>query len=261
MKKRTGMALVFAGILYAGVPDASAASVKVKSGDTLYSLSVEHHVTVADIKNWNQLKTNTIKVGQTLHISSPVNGTATGVYTVQKGDTLYGISKKVGLSVQQIKTMNGLKTDVIKVGQVIKTGNDLFIRPADGSLTSGYSNRVHPITGKDDFHHGVDFAQKGTVAIKAAAAGVVSKSYVSKTYGETVFILHNLGGKTYETVYAHMKEGSRKVKQGDKVIQGQPIGYMGSTGSSTSQHLHFELHEGRWNIDKTNAVDPMTYLK
>jgi LysM repeat protein len=57
-----------------------------------------------------------------------------------------------------------------------------------------------------------------------------------------------------------MRTGSRKVKEGDHVIQGEPIGIMGNTGYSFGQHLHFELHKGRWDIGKTKAVDPLNYL-
>lgn len=109
-------------------------------------------------------------------------------------------------------------------------------------------------------HHGLDIAEGGTHEVFAVADGTVSRSYRSDSYGEVVFIVHNMNGQTWESVYAHMRSGSRRVKVGDKVKQGQVIGIMGSTGHSTGQHLHFELHKGRWNINKTNAVDPLDYL-
>jgi len=129
----------------------------------------------------------------------------------------------------------------------------LFIKPTSGRLTNGFR-------GAGSSHNGVDWAQSGTVRIVAAAAGTVSRSYVSSSYGEVVFLVHQLNGQTYETVYAHMRSGSRQVSVGDAVRQGQFIGYMGSTGDSTGQHLHFELHRGRWNADKSNAVDPLDYI-
>lgn len=109
-------------------------------------------------------------------------------------------------------------------------------------------------------HFGVDFACAGTWEIYASAGGVVTNSYVSSSYGEVVFILHNIDGQEYETVYAHMETGSRTVSINDTVTQGQVIGIMGNTGDSTGQHLHFELHVGRWNETKSNAVDPIPYL-
>src|SRR5690625_4914149 len=98
-------------------------------------------------------------------------------------------------------------------------------------------------------HHGLDIAQTGHHEIYASADGKVSNSYTSTTYGECVMIVHNINGVTWETLYAHMRPGSRKVKSGQNVKQGQVIGVMGNTGNSTAQHLHFELHKGRWNYD------------
>ncbi|WP_338754126.1 M23 family metallopeptidase [Bacillus sp. FJAT-52991] len=128
-----------------------------------------------------------------------------------------------------------------------------FTWPADGKLTDTFGSRG----GK---HYGIDIAKSGTVPIKASASGTVSKSYYSSSYGEVVFIKHNINGVPYETVYAHMKSGSRKVSAGQKVNQGTVIGYMGNTGHSSGQHLHFELHKGTWNSSKSNAVNPLNYL-
>lgn len=136
-----------------------------------------------------------------------------------------------------------------------------FLKPAEGYLTSAFSYRTDPITGeKNTFHPGIDIAKPGDVKVKAAADGVVTKSYVSRTYGEVVFIRHNINEQVYETVYSHLRSGTRKVNAGDKVKKGDVIGMMGSTGNSTGQHLHFEIHKGTWNYDKTNAVDPLDYI-
>ena len=127
-----------------------------------------------------------------------------------------------------------------------------FIKPSLGGYTQNFN--------RSNKHFGLDIALPGNVAIKAAADGVVSRSYSSTTYGEVIFIVHNINGQTYETVYAHMRRGSRKYSEGSKVKQGDVIGYMGSTGDATGQHLHFEIHKGRWNYSKTNAVDPKDYI-
>jgi murein DD-endopeptidase MepM/ murein hydrolase activator NlpD len=134
----------------------------------------------------------------------------------------------------------------------------MFKWPCEGKITSRFGRDM--LNGVARIHNGVDIAQSGMVTVKASAAGTVSKSYRSSSYGEVVFIVHNIGGKQYETVYAHMREGSRKVGVGDRVSQGQALGLMGDTGYSFGQHLHFELHVGRWNINKTDAVDPLKYL-
>lgn len=135
----------------------------------------------------------------------------------------------------------------------------MFKYPVDGAkLTSPFGKDI--LNGVTRMHNGVDLAKAGTVMVKAAADGVVSRSDRSDSYGEVIFIVHSIGGKTYETVYSHMRTGSRKVFEGAKVKQGQALGLMGNTGYSFGQHLHFELHVGRWNMSKSNAVDPLKYL-
>ncbi|WP_103571078.1 SH3 domain-containing protein [Bacillus thuringiensis] len=128
-----------------------------------------------------------------------------------------------------------------------------FIKPAAGSYTSGFGKRG------GQMHYGLDIAASGTVSVSAAADGVVTRSYYSESYGNVVFISHNMNGQTYTTVYAHLN--SRSVSAGQNVKQGQQIGFMGNTGQSEGQHLHFEVHKGEWNAQKSNAVDPKLYIK
>jgi murein DD-endopeptidase MepM/ murein hydrolase activator NlpD len=126
-----------------------------------------------------------------------------------------------------------------------------FTRPANGPITSDYGPR------SGGMHHGVDVGKReNVVPIVAAADGTVSKSYVSKSYGETIFIEHIIDGQKWETVYAHMVSGSRRVQAGEQVSKGQVIGIMGSTGRSSGPHLHFEIHMGGWNQSKSNSVSP-----
>ncbi|MEC1259443.1 peptidoglycan DD-metalloendopeptidase family protein [Bacillus swezeyi] len=128
-----------------------------------------------------------------------------------------------------------------------------FIRPASGTFTSGFGKR-----SLGD-HFGVDIAKRGSgVPIYAAAAGTVYNAHYSSSYGNVVFITHNINGQTYQTVYAHMS--SLKVRTGQRVEQGKVIGTMGNTGHSYGQHLHFEIHKGLWNNAKSNAVDPANYI-
>ncbi|EJR60288.1 hypothetical protein IIO_03647 [Bacillus cereus VD115] len=127
-----------------------------------------------------------------------------------------------------------------------------FIKPAAGSKTSGFGTRSL------DNHKGIDIAASGTVPIIAAADGVVIRSEFSSSYGNVVYLSHRINGKTYTTVYAHMS--SRSVSNGQTVKQGTQLGFMGNTGQSYGQHLHFELHLGEWNVGKTNAVDPSSYI-
>lgn len=100
---------------------------KVKSGDSLGKIASRYHVTVAQIQKWNNLKSTTIRPGQTLYIygsggsssSSSSSGSSYTTYTVKKGDTLSSISRKYGVSVQKIQSYNKIGTN-IREGQKIK---------------------------------------------------------------------------------------------------------------------------------------------
>ncbi|MDQ0159635.1 murein hydrolase activator EnvC family protein [Alkalibacillus salilacus] len=127
-----------------------------------------------------------------------------------------------------------------------------FMRPLNGYLTDSFGTR-------GGTHNGIDAGSNNkTTPIYAAASGTVYKSYHSSSYGKVVFITHNIDGVTYDTVYAHMSRVH--VSNGQTVERGQQIGNMGSTGRSTGPHLHFELHRGSWNVNKTNAIDPLQYF-
>lgn len=128
-----------------------------------------------------------------------------------------------------------------------------FIKPAAGRFSSGFGGRS---SGQ---HYGLDIAAKGTVSVVAAASGTVTNSSYSPSYGNVVFITHNINGQTYQTVYAHLS--TRSVSTGQRVKQGQFLGYMGNTGRSYGQHLHFEIHKGLWNGAKSNAVNPAQYIR
>lgn len=135
----------------------------------------------------------------------------------------------------------------------VSSGN--FTRPANGYVSSGFGQRSFE---GGEFHEGVDIASAGSVPVVAAGDGVVIRAYVSSSYGNCVFITHNIDGQVWTTVYAHL--ASFNVSTGQAVSKGMKIGYMGNTGHSTGQHLHFELHKGEWNYAKSNAVDPMKYI-
>lgn len=126
-----------------------------------------------------------------------------------------------------------------------------FMKPALGSCIRGFEPGVH---------EAIDIAAPGNVSVKASADGVISRSYYCQTYGETIFIVHHIGGEIYESIYTHMRPRSRKFSVGESIKQGTIIGYMGSTGHAEVQHLHFEIHKGRWNQEKKNAVNPLDYM-
>ncbi|MBM7690942.1 peptidoglycan hydrolase CwlO-like protein [Peribacillus deserti] len=130
-----------------------------------------------------------------------------------------------------------------------------FVKPSAGMLTSPFGYRTNPSPG---FHYGVDIAQGGSVPVVSAADGVVTRAYYSDSYGNVVLVSHSINGQVFTTVYAHLN--SMSVSSGQVVAQGQQVGYMGNTGQSFGQHLHFELHKGEWNAAKSNAVNPASYI-
>lgn len=104
-------------------------------------------------------------------------------------------------------------------------------------ISSIFANRKHPITGKYGHHTGNDIPAPSGTEIHAANAGVVTEVGRDSVYGNYIQISH---GNGYSTFYAHMKS-TAIVKEGETVSRGQVIGYVGTTGWSTGNHLHFEL--------------------
>lgn len=126
-------------------------------------------------------------------------------------------------------------------------------------ILSPFGYRIHPITGENKFHNGVDIAVGYGEPITAAAAGTVILAEVpvpgqehgaeDTSYGNHLMIDH---GNGTETLYAHCRDVL--VQVGQEVIAGQLIAYVGSTGASTGAHLHFGVRRnGEW-------VDPAIYL-
>ena len=117
----------------------------------------------------------------------------------------------------------------------------LMKTPINGArLSSSFGMRKHPILGYNKMHRGTDFAAPEGTPIMASGDGVIIKAGWCGGGGNCVKIKHN---KTYQTVYAHMKNFSNLAVPGNRVKQGQVIGYVGSTGMSTGPHLHYEVIE------------------
>lgn len=109
--------------------------------------------------------------------------------------------------------------------------------PGRYGISSWFQWRKHPTTGKWSHHTGNDIPAPGGTEIHSANGGVVTDVGYSSVYGNYIQISH---GNGYATFYAHMKKKST-LKEGAKVSRGQVIGYVGTTGWSTGNHLHFEL--------------------
>lgn len=123
--------------------------------------------------------------------------------------------------------------------------------PVDAAYnSSSYGWRIDPFTGSKAFHEGLDFTSNIGTPIRAAADGIVMLAEVSGGYGNLVKIDHGSG---LETRYGHTSK--ILVKAGDRVVKGQVVALVGSTGRSTGPHLHYEI---RLNGD---ALDPRQYLQ
>jgi len=173
-------------------------------------------------------------------------------HIVQKGETLYRISKTYGVSLEEIIKINGIEDPSrVSIGQrIIIPGRRVssLIWPVKGWVSSGFGRR-----GWRRFHSGIDIpAPKGT-PIKAVAEGLVVVSGKSldgySRYGKIVIIEHGGG---IRTVYAHNKKNL--VKAGECVKAGEVIAEVGSSGNASGSHVHFEIRK------KGEPVNPMKYL-
>ncbi len=124
--------------------------------------------------------------------------------------------------------------------------------PVIGPITSGFGERVDPVlgTGEGEFHKGIDIAAPLGTPIRATADGVVLTAGLSNGYGREVVIDHGHGLKT---LYGHMS--GFNVLAGQTVFRGQVIGYVGHSGRTTGNHVHYEvkIHDA--------SVNPHKYLR
>jgi len=248
-------------------PRDSIVNYSVVGGDTLASIAKKFNISVDTIKWTNNLKTDTIKPGQSLKIP-PVTGV---VHKVVSGETIYTIAKKYSTDAQKIVNFpfNDF-TDLDSFG--LTAGQTLYV--PDGVIEEeqprvsqrflaqiqagvrGSSNFIWPTSGVITqypvwYHMALDIANSSGPAVIAADSGtVIFVGCVRYGYGCHVIIDHNNG---YQTLYGHLS--SYSVEAGDSVSQGNQIGVMGSTGMSTGTHLHFEVRSGG------TLLNPLNFLK
>lgn len=224
----------------------------VREGDTLGEIAEMFSVSVNTIRWANDLKSNTVRIGQELVIL-PISGVR---HTVKSGDTLQSIAKKYQADLDDILSYNSIPANAkIIAGDVIIIP-DGVLSSSQSSIASQSSNNqsvasgyfLRPINGGRKTqgihgHNGIDLAASIGTPIFASADG---KVIISRTggwnggYGTYVVISHANGT---QTLYAHM--GANNVSVGQYVEQGQVIGSIGLTGKTTGPHVHFEVRGAR----------------
>ncbi|MFC7364122.1 MULTISPECIES: LysM peptidoglycan-binding domain-containing protein [Bhargavaea] len=154
MKKIVFSALTTAALatfIATGDAEASSDTYQVKSGDTLWKIASQHNVSVTSLKSYNNLNSNLIFPGQVLELvasnnaqpassaktaAKPATQSSSSSYTVKSGDTLSRIASAHGTSVSKIKSLNGLKSDLILVGQVLKVSGTATAASAPKTSTT-----------------------------------------------------------------------------------------------------------------------------
>lgn len=237
----------------------------VREGDTLTGIAKLFRVSPSTILWANDLPRNAVlKVGQTL-IILPVTGVR---YTVESGDTLVSIAKKFDADAVDIANFNGIEDGMIVAGmKLIIPDGEIAIaavvaapastKPAKGTLATtlnsntgtaaqiayytaplAYYVRTQGIHG----YNGVDLAApRGTPILASASGGVIvsREGGWNGGYGNYIVIQHGNGA---QTLYSHNSENI--VSVGQRIVQGQVIGYVGATGKATGPHVHFEIRNG-----------------
>jgi len=162
-----------------------------------------------------------------------------------------------GFFLKEIQAFESSREDIVRLTPSISP-----LHRADFVLTSPYGNRRNPFTKNRDFHAGIDMAALEGTEIHAPADGVVvfagryslQKSVGWWRYGNLVILRH---GDAFLTLFGHCQEV--KVKRGQKVSQGDVIALVGSTGMSTSPHLHYEVRR-KGDDGVYRPVDPRIYI-
>ena len=144
---------------------------------------------------------------------------------------------------------------VSSIKDYLRTQKDIYLAtprglPIPGAITSAYGNRINPITGRSEFHRGLDISASAGTPVTATADGVISFAGWNGGGGNLVVIAHGQGFFTY---YAHNRKIA--VEVGQKVRRGEVISYVGSTGSATGSHCHYEI----WRDGKSH--NPLTYME
>lgn len=289
--------LFFTAALFADI------TYKVEKGDTLYSISRKYQITVAELRTANNLSENdVIKVGQKLIIpdadigtaaalsstktagtSTPASTAKTVEYVVAKGDTLYGIARKNGMTVADLMSINNLDSSaVIKVGQKLKVSaggsstssssstaktsepakpGETVIKVNEkapdtrtyGTTITADSNTKWPVSSPKITQvkgkiSGVQLSAKTNEAVLCIHEGTVMYVGVYRGFGQIVFVQSKTG-----LIYAYTGLGSVKVRKGEYAVSGAELGTAGLDSISQKYQITFMVFQNGQPIDPAKA--------
>lgn len=170
--------------------------------------------------------------------------------------TLQGLEDLIGVKPQE----DALVTDRVKLAQLTTLEKQIMLedipngRPVKKfqGVSSRFGWRVHPVTGKKEFHRGIDYRGKKGDGVIATASGTVEYAGFHKRsgYGKLIIISHANG---FKTLYGHMSK--LYVRTGQVVKKGELIGGIGSTGLSSGPHLHYEVSFVQRKLNPVPFID------
>ncbi len=166
------------------------------------------------------------------------------IHTTQKMDLLQKQLYIQSRSFDDVVEMSKNHEEMLRCIPAIQPISNKDLR----QTASGFGMRIDPIYGTPKFHSGMDFAAHPGTEIYATGDGTIVKMGWQTGYGNTIVIDHGFG---YQTMYAHLQDF--RTKLGKKVVRGEVIGGVGSTGKSTGPHLHYEVHY------RGEVVNPVNY--
>lgn len=214
----------------------------VKRGESLYGIARMYNVDVTSLSKVNNLKTPySLSVGQRLLLPASVSSLETGKKAVSSQPSVAKAPQSVGTA-QKTQVKTAVKETYVPPASTRKTK---FMWPVNGTVISGFGN-----LGKGRKNDGINIKAPLGTAVKAADGGTVAYAGNElKGFGNLILVKHSDG---WITAYAH--NDKLLVKKGQKVVRGEKIATVGSTGSVTVPQLHFEVRAGK------KAVNPRTYL-
>ncbi|MEK6189662.1 MAG: peptidoglycan DD-metalloendopeptidase family protein [Carnobacterium alterfunditum] len=236
---------------------------KAELDDKIIQVATKYDMTESEKKQF--VKEQAVVATQTSVLSSELQEERQRIIVEEEKSQAAAKKAEAEAEVKAVKAEAAAAAKAVEVKQTSKSGTSTsaaaqsssssssnssgFINPSGGYTTSAYGYRIHPITGVNKLHGGTDFGGGGPIV--AAQSGKIVFAGYSSSWGYYVKIDH---GNGVQSLSAHMVAGSLLVSSGQQVSQGQQIGTMGTTGSSTGVHLHFEIYVNG------SRVDPAGYL-